>query len=150
MAGWALAFLCLYLVFEFGLRILAHKVRTGSTGFNGIGGEAGSLEWWGGALFALSPALGALAPVLDLAGVLDPIGVLDGRFGHQAGGGMFWGGLISTLLAQISMGDSWRIGVDPREKTEQRENRATASTTTPGTTWSTTSTIASTGTSGPM
>lgn len=118
MAGWALAFLSLYLVFAFGVRTLAHKLRTGSTGFKGIAGEAGSLEWWAGAIFALSLALAALAPTLDLAGVLDPIGVLDGRFAHQAGGGMFWGGFVSTLLAQISMGDSWRIGVDRQEKTE--------------------------------
>ncbi len=37
---------------------------------------------------------------------------------RAAGGGLFWGGLIGTLLAQIAMGDSWRIGVDDAERTD--------------------------------
>ncbi|MDQ3757610.1 MAG: isoprenylcysteine carboxylmethyltransferase family protein, partial [Actinomycetota bacterium] len=28
------------------------------------------------------------------------------------------GGIAATLYAQIAMGSSWRIGVDPRERTE--------------------------------
>lgn len=93
------------------------RLRTGSTGFRGISGRPGSTEWWGGVLFAVALALGALAPVLDLAGVLDPVGPLDGDVGHQAGAGLFFGGLATTLIAQFAMGDSWRVGVDPQEKT---------------------------------
>lgn len=46
--------------------------------------------------------LGGLAPVLDLVGVLDPVGALDEEVVQAAGGGMFFGGLVGTLLAQIA------------------------------------------------
>lgn len=101
MAGWALIFLGVYLTMTFLLRSIVQKLRTGSTGFRGISGTPGSTEWLGGVLFVVALALGALAPILDLAGVLDPIGVLDMEVVQAAGGGLFWGGLIGTLLAQL-------------------------------------------------
>jgi len=118
MAEPALLFLAVYLLLAFGLRSVVMRIRTGSTGFKGISGSPGSTEWWGGVLFAVALALGALAPALDLGGVLDPIDALDSTFGHQAGTGLFFGGLATTLVAQFAMGDSWRIGVDHQEKTE--------------------------------
>lgn len=118
MAGWALLFLAGYLLLAFGLRSVVQKARTGSTGFKGISGEVGSTEWIGGVLFAVALALGALAPILDLTGVLGPIPALDTELAHAAGGGLFFGGLVSTVLAQAAMGDSWRIGVDHQERTE--------------------------------
>lgn len=118
MAESALLFLGLYFLLCFGLRSVVQKVKTGSTGFKGISGQPGSTEWWGGALFVVALALGAVAPVLDLAGVLDPVGVLDEQVVQEAGGGMFFGGLVTTLIAQMAMGNSWRIGVDHAEKTE--------------------------------
>jgi protein-S-isoprenylcysteine O-methyltransferase Ste14 len=118
MAGWALAFYALFLLLAFGLRTLVHLRRTGSSGFSGISGRPGSAEWTGGVLFVVAIVLGAAAPALDLAGVLDPIGALDGELGHAAGGGLFFGGFCATLLAQVAMGDSWRIGVDESDRTE--------------------------------
>jgi protein-S-isoprenylcysteine O-methyltransferase Ste14 len=117
MAGWALIFLGVYLAMAFVLRSVVQKLRTGSTGFRGISGTPGSTEWLGGVLFVAALALSALAPILDLAGMLDPIGVLDTEVVQAAGGGLFWGGLIGTLLAQLAMGESWRIGVDSDERT---------------------------------
>lgn len=118
MAESALLFLGVYLLLAFGLRSAVMRIRTGSTGFVGISGAPGSTEWSGGVLFAVALVLGAVAPALDLAGALDPIGALDGDFGHQAGAGLFFGGLATTLIAQFSMGDSWRIGVDRSETTQ--------------------------------
>lgn len=118
MAGWALIFLGVYVLTAFVLRSVAQKIRTGSTGFKGISGAPGSIEWSGGVLFVIALVLGGLAPVLDLVGVLDPVGALDEEVVQAAGGGMFFGGLVGTLLAQIAMGDSWRIGVEDRERTE--------------------------------
>jgi protein-S-isoprenylcysteine O-methyltransferase Ste14 len=118
MADSALIFLGLYFVLCFGLRSVVQKVRTGSAGFKGVSGKPGSTEWWGGVLFIVALLLGVLAPVLDLVGWLDPIGLLDGGFGHAAGAGIFWGGLVTTLVAQMAMGASWRIGVDHAEKTD--------------------------------
>lgn len=118
MADWALIFLGVYFLLCFGLRSVVQKARTGSTGFKGVSGKPGSTEWWGGVLFVVALALGVLAPALDLAGVLDPIGALDTEFVQQAGGGLFFGGLVTTLVAQMAMGTSWRIGVDESEKTD--------------------------------
>lgn len=117
MAGLALVCLAVYLLLAFGLRSVVMRSRTGSTGFKGVSGNAGSTEWWGGVLFAVALGLGALAPVLGLLGVLDPIDMLDGTVGHWAGAGLFGLGLVATLLAQFAMGDSWRIGVDATETT---------------------------------
>lgn len=44
--------------------------------------------------------------------------VLDGTVGHVAGVVLFAFGLATTLWAQIVMGDSWRVGVDPVERTD--------------------------------
>ena len=108
----------LYLLLAFGVRTLVHRARTGSTGFRGISGATGSAEWWGGVLFAVALALGIAAPVLQLLDVLPPIRFLEGTIGESAGVGLYAGGLITTLVAQFAMGDSWRIGVDESERTE--------------------------------
>ena len=118
MPDLALALYVLYIGLAFGVRSVAQKRATGSTGFKGISGQLGSAEWTGGVLFVVAIVLGLLAPILDLAGVLDPIDALNGEIGHAAGIGLFWGGLVSTLGAQFAMGESWRIGVDESERTE--------------------------------
>jgi protein-S-isoprenylcysteine O-methyltransferase Ste14 len=118
MAGWALLFYALFMAVGFGVRTAIHLRRTGSSGFKGISGRPGSAEWTGGVLFAVALVLGLAAPLLDLAGVLDPIGALDGETGHAAGAGLYFGGLLTTVVAQFAMGDSWRIGVDESERTE--------------------------------
>ena len=118
MPGLALGLYLVYLALAFGVRTVAHYRRTGSTGFHGVSGRPGSAEWWGGALFVVALVLGLAAPILQLAGVVDPIGALDGEFGHAAGFGMAIGGLVTTVVAQAAMGDSWRIGVDESERTE--------------------------------
>jgi protein-S-isoprenylcysteine O-methyltransferase Ste14 len=42
---------------------------------------------------------------------------LDGRAGHIVGAALAVAGLVATLAAQVAMGTSWRIGVDPGERT---------------------------------
>lgn len=118
MALWFAALYALYLVLAFGGRALLQARSTGSTGFVGIKGRRGSVEWLGGVSFVLASGLLLGAPVLDLAGVLAPIAVLDGPLGHVLGFAFFALGLLGTLLAQLWMGDSWRVGVDEEEKTE--------------------------------
>jgi protein-S-isoprenylcysteine O-methyltransferase Ste14 len=117
MASSALVFFLVYLLLCFGLRTFVQKARTGSSGFNGISGRPGSAEWTGGVLFIVALVLGLVAPLLQLLDVVEPIDALDGTFGHQAGGGLFFGGFLTTLLSQTAMGDSWRIGVDESERT---------------------------------
>lgn len=101
----------------FGLRSAIQLKRTGSTGFRGFSGRPGSIEWFAGRGFTLAMVAGLLAPLIDLAGWLPRIGLLDQpavawcAFGVALAGG----GLV--LWAQLSMGDSWRIGVDAGEST---------------------------------
>ena len=118
MAELALVLYLVYLALAFGLRTMIQVRRTGSTGFVGLRGRPGSAEWWGGVLFALALVLGLTAPLLDLLEVVDPLAALDGGLGHALGLALATAGTALTLYAQIAMGTSWRIGVDPAERTE--------------------------------
>lgn len=118
MAGWALILFGLYFALAIALRTLLQWRRTGSSGFKGISGRPGSAEWTGGVLFAVALAMGVSAPVLDLAGALEPLAVLDGGVGHALGLALYGAGLSGTIAAQATMGASWRIGVDETERTD--------------------------------
>jgi len=117
----AVAALVLYgisLFLTFGVRIVVQLRRTGSTGVHGLASDAGALEWLSGALFLGGLLAGALAPILALLDVLEPIAALDGAVGHAIGLVLAVGGILLTFGAQLAMGDAWRIGVDPEERTE--------------------------------
>ena len=113
----ALALYAVYLTTAFLLRTELHHRRTGSTGFHGISGRPGSAKWFGGVLFILALNLGVAAPIFDMTGDLQPIGAPDGWLGHLLGATRAIDGIILTLLSQGAMGTSWRIGVDPNERT---------------------------------
>lgn len=113
----ALALYVTYIALAFGVRSVLQRHRTGSTGFKGISGRPGSLEWLGGVLFAVALVLGALAPGLQLAGAVEPVSGIDGPAGHVSGLVLSVAGIALTLAAQSAMGTSWRIGVDARERT---------------------------------
>ena len=114
----ALVLFGLYLALAFGVRSLVQFRRTGSTGFKGVSGRVGSAEWLGGVSFIVAIALGLAALVLGALDVLAPVDGLDGRAAHVAGVALFSVGLAATLVAQLAMGDSWRIGVDHAERTD--------------------------------
>ncbi|CAN5694631.1 isoprenylcysteine carboxylmethyltransferase family protein [soil metagenome] len=118
MATYALVLTLVYLALAFGARTVLQLRSTGSTGFKGISGRVGSAEWTGGALFAAAVVLLVFAPVLQIAGALEPIGFLDGLAGRWLGFALYGLGLTGTLIAQSAMGASWRIGVDASERTE--------------------------------
>ena len=118
MAGLALGAYALYLALAFGARTLIQLRRTGSSGFKGVSGRLGSAEWLAGVLFVVAIVVGVLAPVLALTDTVEPIEPLDTGAVHAAGIALFLAGLAGTLAAQIAMGESWRIGVDPSETTE--------------------------------
>ncbi len=117
MAWLALGLYLIYLLSAFVARSILQYRRTGSTGFRGVSGRPGSAEWFGGVLFIVALVLGVAAPVLDLAGVVEPAGAVDGRFAHGLGGVLAAAGIILTLASQGAMGRSWRIGVDADERT---------------------------------
>jgi len=117
MATVALVLYGASLALTFGVRIAVQVRRTGSTGVHGLAPGAGPLEWIAGALFIAGLACGAAAPILALLGVLEPIPTLDGTAGHAVGLVLALTGIVLTFLAQLAMGDAWRIGVDPGERT---------------------------------
>ena len=118
MATLALVLYVVYLLLAFGLRTLIQLRRTGSTGFHGLAGRPGSAEWIAGVGFTLALLVGAAAPVLALLDMVEPIAALDTTPAHIAGLLLAVGGIGLTFYAQVAMGASWRIGVDPEERTQ--------------------------------
>ncbi|HET8639258.1 MAG TPA: isoprenylcysteine carboxylmethyltransferase family protein [Solirubrobacterales bacterium] len=118
MAAAALVLYGVSVTLTFGVRILVQLRRTGSTGVRGLSSGAAPLEWLAGALFLAALAMGAAAPVLALLDVLEPVPALDGAAGHVAGIVLASSGIGLTFAAQLAMGDAWRIGVDPGERTD--------------------------------
>ncbi|HEY8467621.1 MAG TPA: isoprenylcysteine carboxylmethyltransferase family protein [Solirubrobacterales bacterium] len=118
MAEAALVLYAVYMALAFGLRSYLMWRATGATGFKGISGKPGSLEWIAGALFIVALVVGVAAPVLALTGAAEPLAALDEATLNWIGVALAVAGIAATLYAQVAMGESWRIGVDPGERTE--------------------------------
>lgn len=106
------------LTITFGVRVAIQLRRTGSTGLHGLPPDAGPLEWIAGGMFIVGLLMGGAAPILALLGVLEPVPVLDGTLGNTVGLILAIAGIGLTFAAQLAMGDSWRVGVDPEERTD--------------------------------
>lgn len=117
MAAAALGLYLIWALLALGWRALVQHRRTGDTGFRGLSGRPASVEWWAGVLFLVAIVAGLAAPVADLADVLQPMGWLDHRRLQGMGGAVALAGVAATLGTQMAMGESWRIGVDPTERT---------------------------------
>ena len=117
MAWLALAIYAVWMAIAFGLRTWLQIQRTGDSGFRGISRRLGSAEWWAGVLFVIALIGGAAAPVLALLGV-ESLAGLDQTIVAVVGAIVAIVGVILTLVAQLDMGASWRIGVDENESTE--------------------------------
>ena len=101
----------------FGWRSWVQHRATGSTGFRGISGRLGSAEWFAGAGVVVALVAGVTAPVLQLTDTVAPLPVLQAAWLQAAGVGLGVFGIAATVYAQVYMGESWRIGVDPNETT---------------------------------
>jgi protein-S-isoprenylcysteine O-methyltransferase Ste14 len=99
------------------LRMAIQWRLTGATGFHGLSGKPGSLEWFAGALFGASTLSTAASPVLVWLGWLRPLELPGGRAEQFVGLALFAVGLAVTFAAQLGMGRSWRIGVSADETT---------------------------------
>lgn len=118
VAEGALLMYGIYMSTAFGWRSWIQRRETGSTGFVGVSGRPGSIEWLAGALFVLAILLGAAAPLLAIADVIGPLDALDRDWVNWLGLLLAIAGNAATLDAQVAMGHSWRIGVDHGERTE--------------------------------
>ncbi len=112
----ALGSLALYGSFTLLGRSLVQRRQTGSTGWRGISGRPGSLAWWAGISMVLACIGLVLAPVIGMLMPAEPVSWI--RLGLGAGAWLV--GTIVTIVAQLQMGDSWRIGVQEGERTELR------------------------------
>ena len=117
-AATALAFWLAYVLLAFVVRVALHLRRTGRSGLVVMRAGPGSAPWAGELAQGLGLALVAAAPPLALAEVVEPIATLDAPAGHLAGVLLSAFGLAGVVGSQGAMGASWRIGVDPGERTE--------------------------------
>ena len=113
----ALVLFAVFALLGFGWRSWEQRRRTGSTGFRGITGRPGSIEWSAGVGFIVAEAVAVFAPILQLIGVVSPLGFLHAPWIQITGAVIAVIGIATTVYAQLDMGDSWRIGVDPSETT---------------------------------
>lgn len=113
----ALTLFAVFAVLGFGWRSWVQRRRTGSTGFKGVTGAPGSVEWFAGVGFIVAIAVAVAAPVLQWAGMVAPVPILDRGWIQVLGTVIAVAGIAATVYAQLDMGDSWRIGVDPAETT---------------------------------
>ena len=111
----ALALYSVFAVAAFGWRTWVQWRRTGDTGLR-LAATPGTVQWWAKLGFVAALAAGVAAPVAGLAG-LDPLKLLDSDALRLAGTVITVAGIAATAAAQVQMGTSWRIGVDPSERT---------------------------------
>jgi protein-S-isoprenylcysteine O-methyltransferase Ste14 len=116
VAGWALGLMIAYLALAFGVRVAVALRSTGETGIVSVG-SAPPIERLGGGLFFTGVLLGGINPALALADAIPVWSELDTAAAHAAGLALCLAGIAGTFIAQMAMGSSWRIGVDPDERT---------------------------------
>lgn len=117
MARLALLLYPLGLLLAFGWRTLEQWRRTGDTGLRLDAGPPGTVRWWAKLLFVAAIVLGFAGPAAALAG-LPLLPGLDHWPLHIVGLVLAVAGIAATLGAQLAMGTSWRVGVDPTERTQ--------------------------------
>jgi protein-S-isoprenylcysteine O-methyltransferase Ste14 len=113
----ALALLTVFGLLGFAWRAWLQRRRTGSTGFHGISGAIGSVEWIAGAGFVVALVVAVVGPLLQLSGAIAALPGLRGEGIQIAGIALAVLGIVLTVWAQLDMGDSWRVGVDASETT---------------------------------
>lgn len=113
----ALVLFAVFALLGFGWRSWEQRRRTGSTGFRGISGRPGSVEWFAGVGFIISMGIAVFAPILQMLGVVAPVSFLHAPWIQITGAAIAVIGIATTVYAQLDMGDSWRIGVDKSETT---------------------------------
>lgn len=114
----AMIALALYLVglgLAFGVRSVQQYRRTGDTGLRRISSDEGLAGRAGGALFGVALVLGAAGPILTLVAPASTASTPSWVW--WAGLALTLVGLAGALWSQETMGASWRVGVDPSERT---------------------------------
>jgi len=110
----------LYLAISLGVRILIQLRTTGSTGFVLLRSTSTPLQSFASALFVSSLLAGLLSPVLVLVQLKHSMFMLVAMptWSTALGGLLYVAGVSSAFVSQLTLGRSWRIGVDASERTE--------------------------------
>lgn len=111
----ALLLALLWFLALFVFRTAVQWRRTGSTGFKRLSGPVGSLPWFAGVCASAGLVLAPLAPLACVLGWPGGALVLSYAPLHLVGAVLVVVGTLGGLVAQLDMGDSWRIGVDEGE-----------------------------------
>ena len=120
MPAVAAALAAVWFVTAFALRIGIQVARHRDTGVRLHRESPRSWAWWARVGFVVATLTVAGAPVAAAfeAPGLDLVGVLDRPALAVAGLVVAVVGMALTFWAQLAMGASWRIGVDPGERTD--------------------------------
>ena len=118
MPALGLALSAVYVMLAFGLRMFVQLRRTGSTGLTSPRAIKGTAERVSGSLLVVAVLMCLAGQALQLTGAIAPPEALLGWVADVIGSGLVCAGIAITLIAQFAMGDAWRIGVDPGERTE--------------------------------
>jgi protein-S-isoprenylcysteine O-methyltransferase Ste14 len=97
-------------------RTIMHRRRTGDSGVRWQRHDRSARI--SGAMFAAAVVAGTLGTALAAFSRTELWDGLDGPLALAAGAVVFVVGSVLTSAAQSAMGTSWRIGVDPTERTE--------------------------------
>jgi protein-S-isoprenylcysteine O-methyltransferase Ste14 len=117
MAVLSLIFCIVYFAIAFVLKIWLHHKRTGAYGIRIPWKQGGFMGKFGTVLFSSALLCFTAAPLADLAGVIDRIYFDRLPWLGYLGLVLAVSGLVLTVVAQAQMGESWRVGVNPREVT---------------------------------
>lgn len=115
---WAWISIAGYLAFAavaFGLRSLVQYRRTGSSGIRLV--HLGGMELLSAALIIPTKLALMMSPVSILLGRMSLIPAMDHLAVHVSGVMIAIGGIVLTSLSQFAMGNSWRVGIDYRQRT---------------------------------
>ena len=106
------------LLAAFGLRTVWQWRRTGRSGWSGVARDAGPAARLGAALFAVALLVGLVGVLAPVVGVVQPVSLPAPGLFAWVGVLLAVSGLVVVLVSQAQMGRSWRIGVDPGERTD--------------------------------
>jgi len=101
-----------------GVRVAIQIKRTGSSGFHRPRGGLRSPEGRAGIFFLIGVAFVLWAPIFTLLGLAKPVDALDGHATNLLGVILAGLGIVLVFGTQLAMGDAWRVGVDPGDRTE--------------------------------
>jgi protein-S-isoprenylcysteine O-methyltransferase Ste14 len=117
MATLAIWMLIAFAVLTLFVRVAIQLRRTGSTGLIGLR-RAGPAGWVSGIFFIGGMAMGVLSIDGARKGSLETINSIDGTGLHVIGIALAGAAGLVVFLAQLGMGESWRIGVSEDQRTD--------------------------------